>query len=116
MPAARPLPPRRKARRSRASTRRSDPRQARGLRPWSGPEARDRVPPANEEISMDELIQKVQQRANIDEDQASTAVNTVVDFLKERLPEPLASQIEGALSGEARSPMDRVGSLFGGNG
>jgi uncharacterized protein (DUF2267 family) len=62
---------------------------------------------------MDELIQKVQLRANIDEDQASTAVNTVVDFLKDRLPEPLAGQIEGVLSGEAGAPMDKVGSLFG---
>lgn len=62
---------------------------------------------------MDELIQKVQLRANIDEDQASTAVNTVVDFLKDRLPEPLAGQIEGVLSGEAGSPMDKVGSMFG---
>ena len=85
------------------------------MRPWFQPEACDRVPPADEEIAMDELIRKVQQRANIDEDQASTAVNTVVDFLKERLPEPLAGQIEGALSG-AGSPMDKVGSMFGGNG
>jgi hypothetical protein len=83
------------------------------LRPWIGSEARDRVPPADEEIAMDELIQKVQLRANIDEDQASTAVNTVVDFLKDRLPEPLAGQIEGVLSGEAGSPMDKVGSMFG---
>jgi uncharacterized protein (DUF2267 family) len=76
--------------------------------------ARDRVPQTDEEIAMDELIQKVQLRANIDEDQASTAVNTVVDFLKDRLPEPLAGQIEGVLSGEAvGSPMDKVGSMLG---
>jgi uncharacterized protein (DUF2267 family) len=62
---------------------------------------------------MDELIQKVQQRADIDEGQANAAVNTVIDFLKERLPEPVAGQIEGALSDEAGSPMDRVGSMFG---
>jgi uncharacterized protein (DUF2267 family) len=52
---------------------------------------------------MDELIQKVQQRADIDEGQANAAVNTVIDFLKERLPEPIAGQIEGALSDEAGS-------------
>ena len=61
---------------------------------------------------MDELIQKVQQRAGIDESQASAAVNTVIDFLKDRLPEPIADQVEGALSGEAGSPVERVGSLF----
>jgi uncharacterized protein (DUF2267 family) len=58
---------------------------------------------------MDELIQKVQQRAGIDESQASAAVNTVIDFLKDRLPEPIADQVEGALSGEAEA----VGSIFG---
>jgi len=62
---------------------------------------------------MDELIQKVQLRASIDEDQASTAVNTVVDFLKDRLPEPLAGQVEDVLSGEAGSPVEKVGSNFG---
>lgn len=58
---------------------------------------------------MDELIQQVQQRAGIDESQASAAVNTVIDFLKERLPEPIADQVEGALTGEAET----VGSVFG---
>ena len=62
---------------------------------------------------MDELIQKVQQRAGIDESQASAAVNTVIDFLKERLPEPSADHVEDALSGEAGSPMEKVGSIFG---
>jgi uncharacterized protein (DUF2267 family) len=62
---------------------------------------------------MDELIQKVQLRAGIDESQASAAVNTVVDFLKDRLPEPIADQVEGALSDEAGSPMEKVGSMLG---
>ena len=62
---------------------------------------------------MDELIQKVQQRAGIDESQASAAVNTVIDFLKDRLPEPIAGQVESALSDEAGSPMERVGITFG---
>jgi uncharacterized protein (DUF2267 family) len=62
---------------------------------------------------MDELIQKVQQRAGIDESQASAAVNTVIDFLKDRLPEPIAGQVESALFDEAGSPMERVGSTFG---
>jgi len=62
---------------------------------------------------MDELIQKVQQRAGVDESQASAAVNTVIDFLKDRLPGPIADQVEGALSDEAGSPMEKVGSMFG---
>ena len=58
---------------------------------------------------MDELIRKVQQRAGIDESQASAAVNTIIDFLQERLPGPIADEVEGALSGEP----DKVESLFG---
>jgi uncharacterized protein (DUF2267 family) len=67
---------------------------------------------------VDQLIQKVRERANIDDDQARTAVNTVVDFLKDRLPEPIGGQIESALGGSEAggSPMDQVGSMFGRNG
>jgi uncharacterized protein (DUF2267 family) len=62
---------------------------------------------------MDELIRKLQQRADIDESQANAAVNTVIDFLEERLPEPVAAQVEVALSGEVGSPTDKVGSMAG---
>jgi hypothetical protein len=66
---------------------------------------------------MDQLIQMVQERANIDQRQATTAVDTVVGFLKDRLPDPIAGQIDGVISGEgAGSVRDRVGSMFGGNG
>jgi len=48
---------------------------------------------------MDELIKLVTQKAGISADQAKQAVNTVMGFLKDRLPAPLASQIEGLLGG-----------------
>ncbi|MGH2371416.1 MAG: hypothetical protein ACRDI2_24855 [Chloroflexota bacterium] len=43
---------------------------------------------------------------------------TVVGFLKERLPDPIAGQIDGVISGSGEgsgSPMDKVGSMFGGD-
>ena len=46
---------------------------------------------------MDELISTVSQRAGINQDQARAAVQTVLDHLKTRLPEPLASQLEQLL-------------------
>ena len=49
---------------------------------------------------MDELIKQVTAKAGISEDQARTAVSTVLDFVKKRLPAPIAGQIENAMSGE----------------
>jgi uncharacterized protein (DUF2267 family) len=58
---------------------------------------------------MDELIKQVSARAGISEDQARSAVNTVVDFIKARLPEPIAGQIENAMTGEG----DGIGGTLG---
>jgi uncharacterized protein (DUF2267 family) len=49
---------------------------------------------------MDELIKQVTAKAGISEDQARSAINTVLDFVKNRLPAPIAGQIENAMSGE----------------
>ncbi|CAN5647385.1 hypothetical protein BH23CHL6_BH23CHL6_00910 [soil metagenome] len=48
---------------------------------------------------MDELIQQIQQRTGIDEAQARGAADTVLGFLKERLPAPIAGQIDGIVGG-----------------
>ena len=48
---------------------------------------------------MDEIVKLVQERAGIDEGQARTAVDTVVSFIKERLPEPVRGQIDGLIVG-----------------
>jgi len=50
---------------------------------------------------MQELIKLVAQRTGISEDQAKGAVETVIGFLKERLPAPIAGQIDGLLGGAA---------------
>ena len=46
---------------------------------------------------MDELIKLVSQRTGIDEGAAKQAVETVIGFLKEKLPAPIASQLDGIL-------------------
>ena len=50
---------------------------------------------------MDELINLVTQRTGISPDQARQAVQTVIAFAKDRLPAPIASQVEGVLSGQS---------------
>lgn len=47
---------------------------------------------------MEELIKLVAQKAKIPEATAKTAVETVIKFLKEKLPEPIVGQIDGILS------------------
>ena len=49
---------------------------------------------------MDELIKQVVAKTGISDEQARSAVNTVLDFVKERLPAPIAGQIDNVVSGE----------------
>lgn len=69
---------------------------------------------------MEEIIQQITQRAGIDESQARTAVETVVSFLKDKLPAPIGGQIENVLGGVgtasgglADSAGDMLGGIFG---
>jgi hypothetical protein len=73
---------------------------------------------------MDELINQVVAKAGISESQARTAVETVVGFLKERLPAPIAGHVDGAIAGgagavgglvgKAGDVIGDLGSMFGG--
>ena len=49
---------------------------------------------------MDDLIKLVSSKAGIQEAQAKTAVETVIGFLKQKLPAPIAGQLDAALSNE----------------
>lgn len=68
---------------------------------------------------MDDIIKQITQRAGIDETQAKAAVDTVVSFLKDKLPAPIADQIENVLGGGdapgglADSAGDILGGIFG---
>lgn len=70
---------------------------------------------------MDELIKRITEKTGISEDQARSAVNMVAGFLKERLPGPLAGQVENVLSGgggmtdKLGDAASKVGNIFGGS-
>lgn len=65
---------------------------------------------------MEELIRQVAERTGISEAQAQTAVNTVLGFLKGRLPEPLAGQLDGFLGGAAGAAGSAASGLGGAAG
>jgi uncharacterized protein (DUF2267 family) len=56
---------------------------------------------------MDDLIKLVAEKANISESAAKTAVETVVNQLKQRLPAPIAAHIDTALSTAAGQLKDK---------
>ena len=60
---------------------------------------------------MDELIKQVVSKTGISEDQARTAVTTVLGFVKDKLPAPIASQIDNALAGEGGGVGGSLGDL-----
>ncbi|MEJ2306433.1 MAG: hypothetical protein P8Y30_02620 [candidate division WOR-3 bacterium] len=62
---------------------------------------------------MDELVKLVSSKVGIPEPQARQAVETVVGFLKEKLPEPIAGQIDAALKGDVSGLGDLAGGLGG---
>lgn len=66
---------------------------------------------------MDELVKLVAQKTGLPEAQAKAAAETVIKYLKDKLPAPLAGQIDGVLAGGAAGTandlLKNVGGLFG---
>jgi hypothetical protein len=62
-------------------------------------------------VKMDELVKLVSKKTGISEALAKQAVEVVLDFLKKKLPAPLAGQIDSVLSGS--NPLAGVGKMFG---
>lgn len=60
------------------------------------------------EEEMEELIKRITEKTGISEDQARSAVSTVSGFLKEKLPAPIAGQVDNVLSG-AGGVTDKLG-------
>ena len=48
---------------------------------------------------MDELVQEIVERTGIPQAQAEQAVTIVVNFLKKKLPDPIAAQVDNVLAG-----------------
>lgn len=64
---------------------------------------------------MDELVKLVSQKTGITEQQAKGAVETVLNFLKQKLPTPIAGQIDGLLKGGVQGDdlLKGLGNLLG---
>ena len=63
---------------------------------------------------MEELIKQVSERAGITEEQARTAVETVAEYLKERVPAPYSSYIDSFMSGGGGGKGGGLGGILGG--
>ena len=69
---------------------------------------------------MENLIKMVSEKTGISEAQASTAVQTVVSFLKDKMPGGIGAQVEsfinggtGSVSDMAGGIKDKIGGMFG---
>ena len=58
---------------------------------------------------MDELIEAIKQKTGLPADKAKGAAEAALDFLKEKLPAPIAGQIDGFLEGNSDSIADGIG-------
>lgn len=71
---------------------------------------------------MDELVNQVVQKTGISQDQANQAVQTVIGYLKNKLPGPVASQLDSLMGGQsvaggvAGQAGQALGGMFGGGG
>jgi hypothetical protein len=64
---------------------------------------------------MNELVNLIVKKTGIPAATAQTVVNMVVDYLKQKLPAPMAGQIDGLLSGtgNVQNAGNVLGGLFG---
>ena len=67
---------------------------------------------------MNELVNLIVKKTGIPAATAQTVVKIVLDFLKKKLPAPIAGQIDGVLAGgdtakKAEGMLGNVSSLFG---
>jgi len=64
---------------------------------------------------MDELVKLIVKKTGIPEATAIQVVDVVVDFLKKRLPDPIADRLEDILEGDSSADLlGGVMGLFGG--
>jgi hypothetical protein len=63
---------------------------------------------------MEEIVKLVSQKAGISEAQAKTAVETVANFIKQKLLQPVAGQIDTVLAGGKPGDITKgLGGLLG---
>ncbi len=62
---------------------------------------------------MNELVNLVAQKTGLPQDKAKVAVDTVLNYLKQKLPAPIAAQIDAALSGNVGDVAKGLGGMLG---
>ncbi len=64
---------------------------------------------------MDELIEQICAKTGLPQDQARQAAQVAVDFIKQKLPGPLAAQVDSILASQdaANAVTQAMGSLGG---
>jgi len=65
---------------------------------------------------MEELIKMVTQKVGISESQAKSAVDTVLSFLKDKMPAGIGNQVESFLKGNPGSAGNLIDGLKGKSG
>ena len=65
---------------------------------------------------MEELYALVVKKTGLPKEQAKMAVDTVIGFLKTKLPAPVSAQVDAVLGGKSDlgGAADMLGGLFGG--
>ena len=64
---------------------------------------------------MEELLNLVMKKTDLNKEQAEVVVELVLDYLKKKLPAPIGGQIDAFLSGKSQlsDAADMLGGLFG---
>ena len=65
---------------------------------------------------VDDLLKTVQEKTGLDLDQAKGAIEAVLGFLKDKLPEPIAGQLENFIGGDGDGDGLDIGDALGGLG
>jgi uncharacterized protein (DUF2267 family) len=64
---------------------------------------------------MDELVNVVMEKTGLSEEQATQAVETVIAYLKKKLPAPIASRLDDILESDATAQgIDQLAKGLGG--
>lgn len=67
---------------------------------------------------MNEVVKMITEKTGLSEDMAEVAVDLVIDYLKDKLPDPIAGQLDtvmsgGELGGSAADLAKGLGGLLG---
>jgi len=62
---------------------------------------------------LDELVRRISEKTGLPEEQARGAAEAAIGFVKEKLPEPIAGQVDNYLGGSGEGGQESGGDLMG---